>query len=333
MISRSVFTAMVALVTLAFSLPAMLFFSYRMAQEREREFLQSSEWMARNFADQVWLQLKEISPEEHNKIRNVMSTMVTEFVVMDPIIYAQVVLNGELVAQHHHLGDAPVEGVLSLSSPAQARRVERKRLEGGLEYVDLWRGIEPGRTEESVESYVRLGVSLAPLREAINAERGLAMLWGSGFILAFSILAYLSWPWWTRLLPAPSTVAASTDASLQPITPAPSLAARADGSEKSLRLGQLFIDDHAKEVRLNGSTLPLTPREYSLIYLLASEPGKVFSVQEIIERAWGTERFMSSEDVKKYIYLLRQKIERDPQHPQVILTVRGFGYKLVPPSQ
>ncbi len=334
MISRSVFTAMVALVALAFSLPAMLFFGYRMAQEREREFLQRSEWMARNFADQVWLQLKEISPEEHNKIRNVMSTMVTEFVVMDPIIYAQVVLNGELVAQHHHLGDAPVENVLSVSSSAPARRVERKRLDNGLEYLDLWRGIEPGQTEESLTNSVRLGVSLAPLNAAVNAERWLAVLWGAGFTVGLSLLAYLLWPWWTRRLATLPTAEVNDGVnSVQPTVSSPSLAARADGGEKSLRLGQLFIDDHAKEVRLNGSTLPLTPREYSLIYLLASEPGKVFSVQEIIERAWGTERFMSSEDVKKYIYLLRQKIERDPQHPQVILTVRGFGYKLVPPSQ
>lgn len=308
----------------------MLFFSYRMAQEQEREFLTRSEWMARNFADQVWLQLKEMPPEEQTKIQSVMNDMVTDFVVMDPIIYAQVVLNGELVAQHHHLGDAPVESVLSLANPARARMVERKRLEGGLEYLDLWRGIEPGRTEESVESYVRLGVSLAPLAAAVGAERRLAMLWGTGIVGALSLLAYLSWPWWTRRM---KTLPTANDGvkSVQPTASSHNLAARGNGTEKSLQLGQLFIDDHAKEVRLNGSTLPLTPREYSLIRLLALEPGRVFSSQEIIERAWGTERFISSEDVKKYIYLLRQKIERDPQNPQVILTVRGFGYKLVPP--
>jgi two-component system, OmpR family, response regulator MtrA len=76
--------------------------------------------------------------------------------------------------------------------------------------------------------------------------------------------------------------------------------------------------------------LPWTPREYALLRLLAAEPGRVFSAQEIIERAWATEKFVSSEDVKKYIYLVRQKIERDPQNPQIILTVRGFGYKFVP---
>jgi DNA-binding response OmpR family regulator len=101
---------------------------------------------------------------------------------------------------------------------------------------------------------------------------------------------------------------------------------------RTLSFGQLVIDDHAKEVRLNGTVLPLTPREYALLRLLAAEPGRVFSAQEIIERAWATEKFVSSEDVKKYIYLVRQKIERDPKNPQIILTVRGFGYKFVPPS-
>ncbi len=101
---------------------------------------------------------------------------------------------------------------------------------------------------------------------------------------------------------------------------------------QSLSFGQLVIDDHAKEVRLNGTTLPLTPREYALIRLLASEPGRVFSGQEIIEQAWSTEKFVSSEDVKKYIYLLRQKLEGDPQNPKIIVTVRGFGYKFVPPA-
>lgn len=327
MISRLRFTLAVAAVAFALTLPAVLLFSSRLAQEQEREFFQRSEWMARNFADQVWLQWRTISSQDQAKLKDVMNTMVNDFVVMDPIIYAQVVLNGELVAQHHHLGDAPVEGVLSLSSPAQARRIERKRLEGGLEYLDLWRGIEPGRSEESVESYVRLGVSLAPLAAAVGAERRLALLWGAGFVLALSLLAYLSWPWWTRRMETPPT------ASVGPTVSSPSLAAKGNGTEKSLQFGPLIIDDHAKEVRLNGSTLPLTPREYALILLLVSEPGKVFSAQEIIERAWGTERFISSEDVKKYIYLLRQKIERDPQNPQVILTVRGFGYKFVPPSQ
>ena len=313
--ARRTFTILIAVIALALSLPAALWLSTRIAREHEREFLRSSEWMARNFADQVWLQLKTL--EDPSRLRAVFNTMVDEFVVMDPVIYAQIVLDGKLVAQHQHLGDVPTERALALPEGGIAfRKVERKRLENGLEYLDLWRAIEPGRVSEPVTSYVRLGVSLAPLIDTTGAIYRLAVLWALGFVLVIGALAYLSWPWWAKRVQSPEKIGS-----------------RLSSGSSELSFGQLVLDDHAKEVRLNGATLPLTPREYALIKLLASEPGRVFSAQEIIERAWATEKFVSTEDVKKYIYLLRQKLESDPQNPKVLVTVRGFGYKFVPPEQ
>lgn len=96
-----------------------------------------------------------------------------------------------------------------------------------------------------------------------------------------------------------------------------------------IQLGSLQIDDERKEVRLHGQTIELSPKEYDLLKLLASRPGKVFSHREIIEAIWQDNPYASSEDVKKYIYLLRNKIEKDVEDPKIILTVRGFGYKLV----
>ena len=93
-------------------------------------------------------------------------------------------------------------------------------------------------------------------------------------------------------------------------------------------LGELQIDDEKKEVRVRGELVELSPKEYDLLKLLASRPGKVFSHREILEKIWAGSSFASSEDVKKYIYLLRNKIEADPEHPELIVTVRGFGYKL-----
>jgi DNA-binding winged helix-turn-helix (wHTH) protein len=325
MSSRRAFTAIVLGVALGVSVLGALWFSSRIAQEYEREFLQRSEWLARNFADQVWLQLRTI--EDPSRLRSVFNTMVDEFVVMDPVIYAQIVLDGELIAQHQHLGDAPVERVLALPEGAvPARHTERKRLEGGREYLDIWRAIEPGRTDEST-SYVRLGISLTPLHEAIWGLYQMVLLWAVGFALVMGGVAYLSWPWWVKGRPLPRPLP-DTERGASP----PPLGEGSGERSRTLSFGQLVIDDHAKEVRLNGTVLPLTPREYALLRLLAAEPGRVFSAQEIIERAWATEKFVSSEDVKKYIYLVRQKIERDPQNPQIILTVRGFGYKFVPPS-
>ncbi|MFS8543691.1 MAG: response regulator transcription factor [Limnochordales bacterium] len=97
-----------------------------------------------------------------------------------------------------------------------------------------------------------------------------------------------------------------------------------------LTAGPLVVDDEAKEVRLNGRVLSLSPKEYELLRLLASKPGRVFSTQEILQAVW-PERALegSAEDVKKYIYFLRNKLEAEGEDPGLIQTVRGFGYKLV----
>lgn len=95
-----------------------------------------------------------------------------------------------------------------------------------------------------------------------------------------------------------------------------------------IQLGTLQIDDERKEVHLQGRDIELSPKEYDLLKLLASRPGKVFSHREIIEAIWQDHPYASSEDVKKYIYLLRNKLEEDAENPKIILTVRGFGYKL-----
>jgi DNA-binding response OmpR family regulator len=95
-----------------------------------------------------------------------------------------------------------------------------------------------------------------------------------------------------------------------------------------IRVGDLEIDDSVKQVKVKGRTVSLSPKEYELLKLLASEPGRVFSHQEIIAEVWQNKPFITSSDVTKYIYLLREKLEDDPENPRYILTVRGFGYKL-----
>jgi DNA-binding response OmpR family regulator len=95
-----------------------------------------------------------------------------------------------------------------------------------------------------------------------------------------------------------------------------------------IRVGDLEIDDSVKHVKVKGRTVSLSPKEYELLKLLASEPGRVFSHQEIIAAVWQNKPFITSSDVTKYIYLLREKLEDDPENPRYILTVRGFGYKL-----
>lgn len=101
-----------------------------------------------------------------------------------------------------------------------------------------------------------------------------------------------------------------------------------------LRCGPITIDDDAKEVRISGEPVSLSPKEYDLLRLLASRPGRVFSTAEILQAVWPDRADEgTSEDVKKYIYFLRGKVEADPEKPELIQTARGFGYKLLVASK
>jgi len=89
----------------------------------------------------------------------------------------------------------------------------------------------------------------------------------------------------------------------------------------------LRVDDVRKEVRVSGRRVTLSPKEYELLKLLYSSPGRVFSAGEIRRRIW-PRGHATIQDVQKYIYLLRRKLEEDPKDPRLIVTVRGFGYRI-----
>jgi len=92
--------------------------------------------------------------------------------------------------------------------------------------------------------------------------------------------------------------------------------------------GHISIDNRTKAVTVDSEPVSLSPKEYDLLQLLASDPGRVFSSEEIIGNLWSEAGRATSMDVKQYIYHLRNRIERDPQKPQFIQNVKGFGYKL-----
>jgi DNA-binding response OmpR family regulator len=102
------------------------------------------------------------------------------------------------------------------------------------------------------------------------------------------------------------------------------------------RTGEVVIDNERKEVIVRGRAVALSPKEFELLRLLASRPGRVFSTEEILAAVWPDRDAATSEDVKKYVHMLRNKIERDPADPNIIVTARGFGYRLAvpePPTQ
>ena len=97
-----------------------------------------------------------------------------------------------------------------------------------------------------------------------------------------------------------------------------------------LSVGDLTIDPIAHTAALGGQALDLSPREFDLLYTLASDAGHVLAVDDILTRIWGAGYAGEPQVVYVHIRWLRQKLEPDPSHPRRIITVRGIGYKLQP---
>jgi len=97
-----------------------------------------------------------------------------------------------------------------------------------------------------------------------------------------------------------------------------------------LTVGDLEIDPESHTAACAGTFLDLSPREFDLLYALASQPEKVIATQDLLTQVWGAEFIGQPQVVYVHIRWLREKLESDPNHPQRILTVRGVGYKLIP---
>ena len=100
-------------------------------------------------------------------------------------------------------------------------------------------------------------------------------------------------------------------------------------TEEPVAIGPLKIDPRRHEVRLNGAPVELSPKEFSLLLFLASHPGQVFSRTALLDKVWGKDAFVSERTVDVHIRWIRSKIEKNDADPQLILTVRGVGYKFV----
>ena len=100
----------------------------------------------------------------------------------------------------------------------------------------------------------------------------------------------------------------------------------------SLTIAGLAMDPVARDARLHGARLDLTPREFDLLYFFARQPGKVFSRMDLLNAVWGYRHEGYEHTVNTHINRLRSKIEPDPANPRRLLTVWGRGYKLVDPA-
>jgi two-component system response regulator MtrA len=95
----------------------------------------------------------------------------------------------------------------------------------------------------------------------------------------------------------------------------------------SLRIGDLAIDQVAHTIARDGKAIPLTRLEFDLLVALAKEPGRVFTSVALLSEVWGYQHATDTRLVNVHIQRLRSKIEKDPDNPELILTVRGVGYK------
>lgn len=100
-----------------------------------------------------------------------------------------------------------------------------------------------------------------------------------------------------------------------------------DEPATNLTIADLEVDVAGHQVTRDGEPINLTPIEFDLLVTLGSKPGQVFSREELLEQVWGYRKSNDTRLVNVHIQRLRSKIERDPDDPQIILTVRGIGYK------
>ncbi|HEY7707799.1 MAG TPA: response regulator transcription factor [Gaiellaceae bacterium] len=91
--------------------------------------------------------------------------------------------------------------------------------------------------------------------------------------------------------------------------------------------GPLTIDSERHEARRNGELLPLTAKEFELLWFLASNPNQVFSRDQLMARVWGYSAALDTGTVTVHVRRLREKLEEDPSRPQLLETVWGVGYR------
>ncbi|HLS48360.1 MAG TPA: MtrAB system response regulator MtrA [Actinomycetaceae bacterium] len=108
---------------------------------------------------------------------------------------------------------------------------------------------------------------------------------------------------------------------------------QADPEIERLEVGDLTIDVAGHEVRRGEELIALTPLEFDLLLALARKPWQVFSREVLLEQVWGYRHAADTRLVNVHVQRLRAKVEKDPENPKVVLTVRGVGYRAGAPQR
>lgn len=102
---------------------------------------------------------------------------------------------------------------------------------------------------------------------------------------------------------------------------------RLTSDQQIVSIGDLVIDVVGHEVRRGDRVISLTPLEFDLLLALARRPRHAFTREGLLEEVWGYQHASDTRLVNVHVQRLRSKIELDPEHPEIVVTVRGVGYR------
>ncbi|OGF53097.1 MAG: hypothetical protein A2Z21_05700 [Candidatus Fraserbacteria bacterium RBG_16_55_9] len=280
-------------------------------QMRTDEFRARAELLAWAFADRAAFDLAQGNKQDLE--------FLTGTLVLGNVLYAEVVHQGQTLAVVSRLA----EPLLPAAIPSGTWQIERK-VSQNQAYWDIQRALP------DVDGYIRLGLIVGPLENATRSQ----IFFVAGIAIAFLVLVSLVAIYWAGHLFAPPVAETQPPTTVPESTVAPGVASvpteppPLEANLSIIQIGELVIDDASKRVEMRNQAVELSPKEFELLRLLAREPGRVFSNEEILSQVWTDSHLATAQDVKQYIYFLRQKLEVNPKEPQLIVTARGFGYKL-----
>lgn len=242
-------------------------------------------------AAEVWLASGNIDAVER----------AARLMLMGSVVYVQVVSQG--VAGVEVWRDAPVE-LPELDLSPRLLQAEYRTLSVGTVVFDV---VVP--LLEGGPGYVRLGLDAKEIASWARAGAFLAAGVGIGFDLV--LLAFLFLTGRRRTSSVHRADVERTPASISP--------------------PGLVVDGSRKAATLDGVPVSLSPKLFALLYLLVSEPGRVFSDRDILAAVWPDSHYANAKDVKQHVYLLRKRLrEVQPGAEGMIVTVPGFGYRFEP---
>ena len=237
---------------------------------------------------------------------------VLQTLSMGSIYYAQWVQEGKVIAERRNPALTEIPPAPEGTIPEQTE-VRRFSLPRGEPMVEI--RVPFGTKSGTRPGYLRVGASLTPAVWHALVE--------SASLLGLALGALLA----TALLAAVVLLLRSLRAESRSL---PSEAERPPTAKPEVwEVGALRIDRAQRRVfRDDGTLVELSPKEYALLVLLASDPGRVFSDAEIRAHVWPNGHGVTRKDVTHYIYLLRRKLEKQGVSAGIIENVRGHGYRL-----